>query len=308
MNNIRKTELHIRFIGNLASEIISTEQTADVFGVTSRGVFVKFINNKMIFLSFEDYRGPLTVNLSGDTQPLINLSTGETVAISQEGFSFPDSDISITKLNAKVWKPPKPKEPLLTSTDRINLIHNLALAVYQHKKAEGLFEMLPVLARISPEYVNGANQFKGISAKIDKIRIQFAQRDLLALSQTMQSFLGLGSGLTPSGDDFIIGLLLSLNRWEGILQPGNNLSILNSQMVEAAYSSTTTLSANLIECTTLGLADERLIQVVDFLAVAKYNQDEVLTGLLNWGNSSGADALVGMITAFLPLHQSQIND
>ena len=111
----------------------------------------------------------------------------------------------------------------------------------------------------------------------------------------------MGSGLTPSGDDFVMGLLLSLNRWESVLQPGDNLSVLNTNVVESAYRCTTTLSANLIECGALGLADERLIQAVDLLATGKKEQAEILLGLLSWGNTSGIDAFVGMIVAFLPI-------
>jgi hypothetical protein len=70
-------------------------------------------------------------------------------------------------------------------------------------------------------------------------------------------------------------------------------------VVEAAYRDTTTLSANLIECAALGLADERLIQANDYLAVGNFQLPEISSGLLSWGNSSGVDALVGMIAAFV---------
>jgi len=33
--------------------------------------------------------------------------------------------------------------------------------------------------------------------------------------------------------------------------------------------------------------------------------NEVISGLLSWGNSSGVDAFVGMIIAFLPLDQTK---
>ncbi|MCJ7548674.1 MAG: DUF2877 domain-containing protein, partial [Anaerolineae bacterium] len=219
----------------------------------------------------------------------------------QERITFADSGITISTSNPEVWKPASPIGPPLNSLDRRDLIRSLASDVYQHKGAEGLGEMLPRLAGFSPKCANQDNRFQGIHAKIDEIRGQLAQGDLLSLSQTAQSFLGLGSGLTPSGDDFVMGLVLSLNRWQSVLQPGHSLSVFNDQVVEAAYGCTTTLSANLIECAVLGLADERLIRAVDFLAAAKYDQAEVLPGLLNWGNSSGVDALVGMMTAFLPI-------
>ena len=282
-------------------DTLSTDQIAAIFGITSRGIFLQAAEERMVFLSFEDYRGPLTANLSGDLQHLGNLSPGGVVIVTRERIAFADSGISISTSNAEVWKPSQPATPPLNSVDRTDRIRNLAIAVYQQKGAEGLGGMLPVLAAFSPKCANRDSQFQGTHAKIDEIRGQIAQGDLLPLSQTVQSFLGLGSGLTPSGDDFVMGLLLSLNRWSLILQLGDSLAVFNEQVVEAAYRCTTTLSANLIECAVLGLADERLMQAVDFLAAAEYHQSEVLPGLLNWGNSSGVDALVGMITAFSPV-------
>lgn len=280
-------------------DTLSTGQIATIFGVTSRGIFLRAAEERMIFLSFEDYRGPLTANLSADPQQLANLSPGGAVVTCQERITFIDTDISISTSGAEVWKPCGPMGPPLNSTDRVDAIRNLASDVYRQKGAEGLGEMLPVLAGFSSRSVSRDDQSQGLRARIAEIRGQIAQGNQLLLSQTIQSFLGLGSGLTPSGDDFVTGLLLSLNRWDSVLQPGD-LSILNEQVVQAAYRCTTTLSANLIECAALGLADERLIQAVDFLAAAAYHQSEVLPGLLNWGNSSGVDALAGMITAFLP--------
>ena len=90
-----------------------------------------------------------------------------------------------------------PIEPPLYAVDRINLIRNLALDVYQHKSAEGLSEMLPVLAGFSPEYVNRDNQFQG---KVRK------------------------------------GLLLNLSRWGPVLQPGNHLSLQLQNITNLKYS------------------------------------------------------------------------
>ena len=285
-------------------DILSVEKIAEILGITSKGIFIKFENNKMVFLSFEDYRGPLTANLSEGFRHFTRLSRGGKVTLSREAILFPDSKISISRSNPKIWKPSKIVEPPDNSLDRIGLIRGLALDIYQSKKGEGLSEMLPAMVGFSPENAKGNTQYQGFNAKIEEIRNQIAVGNLLPLSQTIQSFLGLGGGLTPSGDDFVIGLLLSINRWSTIFHQIKNLATFNKEIVEAAYKHTTTLSANLIECAALGSADERLIQAVDHLATGKYHLDEVIPGLISWGNSSGVDALVGMMTAFLPLDQS----
>jgi hypothetical protein len=300
MQNSNNTKLHIRHIGSLAMETLSAEKTATLFSVTSRGIFLLFQNQRMVFLSFENFRGPLTANLVGGKSIFSSISREGTVFISHNGICFPDPEIRVSTARAEVWNPPFRTENPIHHQERIRLMRSLALDVYQHKPDAGMSRLLPYLVDFNRGDVNLDDHFEELRTKIDMLREQLAHGDWIALTGTLISFLGMGSGLTPSGDDFIIGFLLSLNRWKSVLIPGSDLSGLNQNVVAAAYRDTTTLSANLVECATLGLADERIIQANDFLAVGNSQQPEISSGIRNWGNSSGADALVGMITAFLP--------
>lgn len=298
MQNSKITELHTHYIGSVAMETLCAAKTAALFSVTSRGIFLLLHNQRMIFLSFENYRGPLTVTVPGGKPFLSNLSPQEPIVCSSQGIHFPGSGIWISTATAEVWNPLLPGNTPMHPNERIRLIQPLAIDVYHRKPEAGLSKLLPYLVG------NQGNEslddpFKELGIIMDQIGDLLAQQDWRTLSETLISLLGMGSGLTPSGDDFILGLLLSLNRWGSILLPGHNLSSLNKNVVAAAYRDTTTLSANLIECATLGLADERLIQAVDYLAVGYPQQSAIRTGLLSWGNSSGIDALVGMIAAFL---------
>ncbi|MBM3146084.1 MAG: DUF2877 domain-containing protein, partial [Chloroflexi bacterium] len=90
-----------------------------------------------------------------------------------------------------------------------------------------------------------------------------------------------------------------LNFNEQVLLNFNEQVLLNfnEQVIQAAYAKTTTLSANLIECAAQGLADERLIAALDYLMAGLGDEREMIHGLLDWGSSSGVDALVGMLVA-----------
>ena len=86
-----------------------------------------------------------------------------------------------------------------------------------------------------------------------------------------------------------------LNRW----QRSNAWRDLNQRVIEAAYQRTTTISANLIECAADGQADERLMKVVDGIVTGTPSIDECVNCILDWGNSSGIDALAGMAVAVM---------
>jgi hypothetical protein len=121
--------------------------------------------------------------------------------------------------------------------------------------------------------------------------------EILPLTRLLSTFLGSGPGLTPSADDFILGLLLALNRWRIPPWETSDLHTFNFHLVEAAYKKTTTLSSNLIECASGGWANERLINALDWLVTGVASEPDVIDHMLDWGNSSGVDAFTGMVTS-----------
>jgi hypothetical protein len=130
-----------------------------------------------------------------------------------------------------------------------------------------------------------------------------ASPDISRIIATLETYLGLGEGLTPAGDDLVLGYLLAINRWGDLLYLDLDISRINQAIRQAAYQKTNTLSANLIECASLGQADERLVLALDGILSGEPDPDTCIAHLLSWGHSSGANALTGMsaaITGQLP--------
>jgi hypothetical protein len=296
--NARTNHISVHEIGTLAQLALNANKSATIFGVSSRGIFLKLDNRKMVFLSVEQYRGPLTVNLAGETSALSTCSPNAPVSISTEGLRISEPALLISLSNASVWQPPPIFTNHIDKNTRSKRIQQFAMQVYQQKNAGGLGEMLLFLTGqdASHEVYNRPTKF--IHGLVPQIQRQLTKGHWPALVEPLRSILGLGSGLTPSGDDFILGLLLSLNRWKSIFPTNNGLKKLNTKVIDSAYKLTTTLSANLIESAAQGLADERLIEAVDLLAAGKSQQPGTAKRLVSWGSSSGVDALVGMITTF----------
>jgi hypothetical protein len=114
----------------------------------------------------------------------------------------------------------------------------------------------------------------------------------------LQSILGKGSGLTPAGDDIILGYLLTLKRWGTRFLPDRIFQALSQELVSAAFRQTTLLSANLIACASEGQADERLVLALDGILTGRLEVEDCAALLLAWGDSSGCAALDGMGMAF----------
>jgi hypothetical protein len=119
-----------------------------------------------------------------------------------------------------------------------------------------------------------------------------AARSLAGCRAGAQGLAGLGSGLTPAGDDFIMGVLLAI--WAGLF--GAGAVDLCLPMAEAAAPRTHALSAAYLRAAAQGECPRHWH--VLFQAVSEYNHDTLraaLQAVLASGHSSGADALAGFV-------------
>ena len=109
----------------------------------------------------------------------------------------------------------------------------------------------------------------------------------------VEYLLGLGPGLTPSGDDLIAGVLVVLNMLgnkQGVVQMRH---MLDHHLDER----TGPLSAAHLEMAALGMAAEAVHEALAALVCGTLSdQRETLASLSRIGHSSGWDVLVGMVT------------
>jgi hypothetical protein len=119
--------------------------------------------------------------------------------------------------------------------------------------------------------------------------------------------LGLGEGLTPSGDDILVGVLagldLALDAWPAALQLRRSLvEAIEETIGEAgagplanpAPQRTPRLSAQMLRAAIAGLYTEPVLGVLQALRGTGPDEEPV-TNLLNMGHRSGADTLHGII-------------
>jgi hypothetical protein len=296
-------ELHAAHIGAAAQVILAAGEPASVIGLTSRGIFIATSTGQVVFLSFETWRGPLTINLidsntAGDEQPRHRPFFGKTLppfdAVAQNHpvslkvgeLVFKQEGIRVSTSHLSDWL--STRTPI--SSDHLPDIQNrfrkVAQLVQQASQGKGWSSLLEHWS--NPEGAIAAAYFD-----ISGVEWAFNSGDVEAALAQAAMLLGRGSGLTPSGDDVITGLLLGMSRFHPEILSGFQSDFI-SRLLPVAREKTTWLAAGLIACAAEGQVDERLATGMDGIILGNLPPEEISRRLLAYGSSSGADALIGM--------------
>jgi hypothetical protein len=138
-------------------------------------------------------------------------------------------------------------------------------------------------------------------ARFDAVRNALLQGDLKALEAAAIRVLGLGHGLTPSGDDFVGGVFFALGKL-----PANAFGaswLRDFPEVAARIRSAANTATNVISAALLGdlMAGESYSVLHDLLAA--FESDDAIKieaaceHLMRLGASSGSDILAGVLLA-----------
>jgi hypothetical protein len=244
--------------------------------MTSHGIFLRLSSDYVVFLSFEQFRGPLTLNSSLSPRLFQSLRPGLTVRIRSNELHFDSLGIVVVTHQAAIWS-----APARQAASPVSLA--------------GRFERLEYIAQ---NVLAARGNALPRAFNLDLTSATSPATPII--SATLENCLGLGAGLTPSGDDLVLGYLLAVNRWGDLLNPQLDLPEINRSLLQAACRKTNTLSANLIECAGLGQADERLLLALDGIMTGEPDPETCLAHLLSWGHTSGAYTLAGTIWAVAP--------
>lgn len=112
--------------------------------------------------------------------------------------------------------------------------------------------------------------------------------DQEAVAKHCHACVGLGQGLTPSGDDMLLGVLAALHRYDPASIP------LLRQAIPPLLHRTNEISASYLDLAMQGYVATPVLDVLHHLG---QNWDAPKRILLSVGHSSGSDILYGILTA-----------
>jgi hypothetical protein len=134
-----------------------------------------------------------------------------------------------------------------------------------------------------------------------------ARRDAAHMLEATRHLIGLGPGLTPSGDDFLVGCLRGL--WlvhRNVLEVDQMLDRLRNALLPNLNARTTRVGAEFIRYALDGAFAEVLDRGALALLAPSHPQpvQSAITDLLAQGETSGTDTMLGLLTCLEALLSS----
>jgi hypothetical protein len=209
---------------------------------------------------------------------------GMAVVPSSRGVSIPTAAIEIDVTNAISWSPSLPPGARLRPTPELDrtvaVARRLAAA---HACPGGLAPAIPGTGRaVDPWQARAAHL-------IDRHLTALATGDVVAAEDVTVELIGLGVGLTPSGDDYLVGLLAGLEATDDPVRHR-----LATAIAAQADLRTTVIGAEMLRHAAAGAFAERLHDMLIALARGSLDLATAVERVMAYGATSGGDTLVGL--------------
>lgn len=280
-------------IGCLAREALAAAGAARVGAVFEHSFYIATPRQWMCVGSASMGSGPMNVRCAacGPDWRASDLRVNDGVHIDPPCVHVRPG-LALCFAGAPTWRPPPAPEP---SRKRLrDGLAALEAVVDGRAPSEGLAALLgrPRSGAQLPPVAAAARE---PSARLrERLRAAFASGETPAPRDLgcLESLLGLGPGLTPSGDDFIVGALVALH----LLGCGELRDALWRSLRALAPESTNEISGAHLSAAARGFASAALHDILnDVLAGNADRLDARIRAIDAIGHTSGWDALAGAV-------------
>ena len=284
-------------IGNVAKRELESDLFARVTAVFERSLYLEVKGSWICLADVNLGFGPLTVSIkSNNGMEWINsFSIGRLVKLSSVGIST-DNSIIISTKGVRSFQPPK--EPSWTKKSLMFGLSVLENVAYSKVPAEGLGRFIFECPDSFPasDVSRAAEGPIGILKNWLKKCFE-VQMPITPDKEAVSALLGLGPGLTPSGDDFLGGMLIALY----VCGEKSVQKQLFTQ-VKSLLNSTGPVSRAHLKAAALGEGSHSLHNVLNMLFEGNETQlDSGIDAINQIGHTSGWDALAGAVVVLCQL-------
>ena len=288
----RTTNLTALSMSRSVREYLQVPREGTILATFRRSCYLDFAGHIIALVAPELHNGPLNIVLKVPaTHSFEELSAGRPVSATPTGMML-TAHLSVGFQTVQTWT-----ATLLPWTRRAEdrLRANLALArtLLLRRAPNGSFAHdLPATHRGTT-----ANFDEALHSKAARSLALFAdgirRHDLTALTEGARQLAGLGLGLTPSGDDVLVGTLLAV----AVSRPGD-VEIIQKTIVAAAAGRSPKISSAYLQAAARAEANETWHRLLAIMPDG-YPSDLILAieTALAVGETSGADMLAGFLLA-----------
>ena len=282
-------KIRVTTIGHIANQVLRRSPSGLVTGTTSRGIYLQPREDLTLYLTSEPFRGPLTVNIRDESSLFPSIQPFDVADLLDDTMKFKVSQQAISFHRPLIWRPARlPSMGKAMPDGYGGILHQIQAFKPDHP-------YLPLLEMVINEEPMPLEDLPGIEDQVLKLAESLSSGNPSDIIAGMVSILGIGPGLTPLGDDLLLGILLAKSRARREMHWSGDLIHFYHTLLSAAEEKTTRVSWSLLSCAVQGTADERIIRILDGLIAGREIPDHDLESLLDWGSSSGMAVLAGML-------------
>lgn len=264
--------------------------------VFSKAINISIDNQLYSLLSSQLDNGPNSCRLLNRDLSSLNINTSDDVQVLNGKINISDDYLLCFSL-CKTWQ----HSAICFTYDNLN---KKSYQSFLLKQIEQLDFILST-SQNSLFHYQGDNLFYlAAGKKLNQQRLYLMsllkRKQYQKLADIVKQFVGLGIGLTPSGDDYLVGLMAFL-----LLKnhPANQAYAEFYQGIMQGIKNTTPISAITLEKALVHEYREHMYQLIQSLVDAdKTNIHLQFLNILNIGSSSGSDMLIGIRDALYLTH------
>ncbi|MCK6583347.1 MAG: DUF2877 domain-containing protein [Anaerolineales bacterium] len=285
-------------LGSAARDCLTNGQRGKILAVFSKVIYLLTETDELFWITTDD--APMHRRCAIIPSPLPGLSAGSPFRVADHHLTL-DPDLLFEIGNPPVWVAPR--------TNRILDIASLPVHIHSFfsqldlSQAKGFGNFIPQILALTE---NNPTQ-----SKFTDPILQFSHPLIVDMAHTCldhqlsrppeiaDKLIGLGTGLTPSGDDFLGGMLFAVHHLQAAY-PDFDFTAYKLQ-IETYRSRTPFISFTLLKDHASGHAIEPLHRIVnDILSGGSFESiSPFVSQLTRIGHSTGWDLLTGLLTGLL---------
>lgn len=291
-------------MGETARHCFTPGQTGKVLAAFSKAIYLLTDKGELFWIAPQN--SPMHQRCAIISAFPPRLSTGTRFHVEDHRLNFAHA-LQIDIGDSLPWYPSQPGRVLEISQLAANIPSHFLDIDYSDAKGFGVF--IPLILNFWQDTrTDGLTEFADpvflfAQPLILSVAQACGEREMFHISQNATALIGLGPGLTPSGDDFAGGLLFAIK----ILQTAYpNLKLVNQTIpIEKYQSRTHLISFTLLQDLANGHGVAPLHQIMTgILRGDSFDSiDPFISQLTQIGNSTGWDLLAGLLAGLLVAYQ-----